>query len=123
MDVAALPAAPAAAASRSLRRRSRNEEPPPELLDEVAAAGALPARAGAESGHGRALIGDFAVRLAGMPAEGGAEELDRSSRWQIWTRRPRVIFQRMPDYPPELRKRKRRGTVYVDVHGRRSADA
>ncbi|HXV76727.1 MAG TPA: energy transducer TonB [Candidatus Polarisedimenticolaceae bacterium] len=73
-------------------------------------------------GLGDGVFGDFTVELFDRMAQGGDEELDRVFSLGELDQRPRVIFQRMPQYPPELRRSKRQGTVYVvfvvDTDGR-----
>jgi protein TonB len=73
-------------------------------------------------GVGEGLFGDFAVKLFDQVGEGGSEELDRVFSLAELDQRPRVIFQRVPKYPPELRRSNRQGTVYVifvvDKNGR-----
>jgi protein TonB len=73
-------------------------------------------------GMGDGFGGDFAINLAGQLGEGDGEEIDRIFSLDELDQRPSVIFQRVPTYPPELRKQRREGTVYVvflvDTRGR-----
>jgi protein TonB len=70
---------------------------------------------------GEGLFGDFSVKLVNQLTNGGGkEEVNKIFSLADLDQRPRVIFQRVPNYPPELRRR--HGTVYivflVDTHGR-----
>jgi protein TonB len=74
------------------------------------------------AGFGDGLFGDFTVRLSNSLLDSDNESVDRIFSLADLDQRPRVLFQRMPTYPPEMRKRKRQGTVYivfrVDTRGR-----
>jgi protein TonB len=70
---------------------------------------------------GEGTFGNFRVKLVNQLTNGGGkEEVNRIFSLADLDQRPRVIFQRVPNYPPELRRRQ--GTVYivflVDTHGR-----
>jgi protein TonB len=64
---------------------------------------------------GSALFGDFSVNLGNriQQAEAGNDGLESVFSMAELDQRPRVIFQRVPSYPPELRRQERQGTVYV----------
>lgn len=62
---------------------------------------------------GEGAFGDFAVKLVDQLGNGGGGDLDKIFSLSDLDQRPRVIFQRVPSYPPELRKQGRQGTVYV----------
>jgi protein TonB len=67
-----------------------------------------------DPGFGEGLFGDFSIRLVDR-LDSGEEDgaLDKIFSLSELDQRPRVVFQRMPTYPPELRRGDRRGTVYV----------
>jgi protein TonB len=70
---------------------------------------------------GEGMFGDFSVKLVNQLTNGsGDEEINKIFSLADLDQRPRVIFQRVPNYPPELRRRN--GTVYivflVDTKGR-----
>jgi protein TonB len=70
---------------------------------------------------GEGAFGDFSVKLVNqLTSGGGKEEVNKIFSLADLDQRPRVIFQRVPNYPPELRRRN--GTVYivfmVDTNGR-----
>jgi protein TonB len=70
---------------------------------------------------GEGLFGDFSIKLVNQLTNGGGkDEVNKIFSLADLDQRPRVIFQRVPNYPPELRRRN--GTVYivflVDTHGR-----
>lgn len=96
--------------------------PPPELQEQVQPLELSQLELALNPGMGEGGFGDFSINLTGqiaMQEEGG---LDQVFSLADLDQRPRVIFQRMPSYPPELRKRNRQGTVYivftVDTGGR-----
>lgn len=96
--------------------------PPPELQEQVQPLELSQLELALNPGMGDGGFGDFSINLTGqiaMQEEGG---LDQVFSLADLDQRPRVIFQRMPSYPPELRKRNRQGTVYivftVDTGGR-----
>jgi protein TonB len=65
-------------------------------------------------GMGEGAVGDFAVKLSTGEGPGGM----KSSSEDIFSMAeldqvPRVMFQPAPQYPPELKKKKIQGTVYV----------
>lgn len=121
-EVAALPPPPPPQVEQEPEEEEPEEEPPPELLEEAPPLELSQLELALNTDIGADAFGDFAVKLSGEFNEGGSEELDRMFSLQDLDQPPRVIFQRMPAYPPELRKRKRRGTVHVeftvDVRGR-----
>jgi protein TonB len=70
---------------------------------------------------GDGMFGDFSVKLVNQLTNGGGkDEVNKIFSLADLDQRPRVIFQRIPNYPAELRQRQ--GTVYivfmVDTHGR-----
>jgi protein TonB len=100
------------------------EEEQPELAEEVAPLDLSQLELALNAGFGEGAIGDFTVQLVNQLTSGGGEgdDLDQIFSLADLDQRPRVIFQRVPSYPPELRRANRQGTVYVtftvDVRGR-----
>jgi len=88
--------------------------PPPELTENAPPLDLSQLELALNPGMGDGTAGDFAVKLPvteGLASGKGSSEdifsmadLDQS---------PRVIFQPAPQYPPELKKKKIQGTVYV----------
>lgn len=87
----------------------------PRLVEQAAPLDLAQLEVALNPGSGDGLFGDFTVqlasRIAGAQEEAGA--LDKIFSVADLDRKPRVVLQRMPVYPPELRRRKRRGTVTV----------
>jgi protein TonB len=97
-------------------------EEPPKLTEEAPPLDLAQLELALNPGFGEGLFGDFAVNLFQQPGSEGSEELDRVFSLSELDQRPRVIFQRTPTYPAELRRSRRQGTVYVvfivDTRGR-----
>jgi protein TonB len=99
------------------------EEEPPELTEEVAPLDLSQLELALNPGFGEGSFGEFTVGLVNeLTSNEGGEDLDQIFSLADLDQRPRVIFQRMPSYPPELKRAGRQGTVYVvftvDVRGR-----
>jgi len=97
-------------------------EEPPRLEEEVAPVDLAQLELALNPGFGGGG-GDFTINLGSQLAATSDEEaLDQIFSLADLDQRPRVIFQRTPTYPPELRKQKRQGTVnvlfMVDTRGR-----
>jgi protein TonB len=97
--------------------------PPPKLAQEAAPLDLAQLELALNPGFGEGLHGDFTIDLAGRLSDaGGEEEMDRIFSLADLDQRPRVVVQRAPSYPPELRREKRQGTVtilfVVDARGR-----
>lgn len=89
-------------------------EKPPELEPEAPPLDLSQLELALNPGMGDGLFGDFKVDLLqqlGGDQEGG--DLERIFSIAELDQRPRVLFQRMPHYPPELRRKNRQGTVYI----------
>jgi protein TonB len=122
LDVANLPPPPPPPPEQEIEE----EQPPeraPELVEDAPPLDLTQLELALNPGFGDGSFGDFGVQLVNQLANGEAdEELDRIFSLADLDQRPRVIFQRMPQYPPELRKQKRQGTVHiifrVDTRGR-----
>lgn len=113
VDVANLPPPPPPPIEQEPEQEEEPEEPPPELLEEAPPLDLAQLELALDLSAGDEAVGDFAVKLVGDVEAGGSEELDKIFSLSELDQRPRVIFQRPPTYPAELRKRKRQGTVYV----------
>jgi protein TonB len=88
--------------------------PPPRLVNEAPPLDLSQLELALNPVAGEALFGDFTVKLVDQLAGGeGGEELDRIFSLAELDRRPSVTYQRMPGYPPQLRREKRQGTVYI----------
>jgi protein TonB len=99
------------------------EEPPPELQEQVAPLDLSQIELALSPGLGEGALGDFTVDLVNQLTDSeGGEDLDQIFSLSDLDQRPRVIFQRMPEFPSELKRAGRQGTVYVtftvDVRGR-----
>jgi protein TonB len=98
-------------------------EPPPELANEAPPLELSELELALNPGFGEGLFGDFQVRLAGqLTGGGGGEDLERVFSLADLDQKPRVLIQTVPRYPPEMRRKKVQGTVYmtflVDRSGR-----
>ncbi len=90
------------------------EAPPPELTEQATPLDLSQLELALNPGLGDGAAGDFAVKLS--TADGAAGM--RNSSDDIFSmaeldQAPRVMFQPAPQYPPELKKKKIQGTVYV----------
>ena len=90
------------------------EAPPPELTEQAAPLDLSQLELALNPGLGEGAVGDFAVKLSTGEGPAGM----KSSSEDIFSMAeldqvPRVIFQPAPQYPPELKKKKIQGTVYV----------
>jgi protein TonB len=90
------------------------EAPPPELTEQATPLDLSQLELALNPGLGDGAVGDFAVKLS--TAEGAAGMKNSSD--DIFSmaeldQAPRVMFQPAPQYPPELKKKKIQGTVYV----------
>jgi protein TonB len=101
------------------------EQEPPKLVDEAPPLDLAQLELALNPGTGEGLFGDFTIRLldgVGKSGDGEDDGLDAIFSLGELDQRPRVVFQRTPTYPPELRRSDRRGTVYVvftvDTRGR-----
>jgi protein TonB len=88
-------------------------EPPPELVEDAPPLDLSQLELALNPGYGEGLFPDFTVNLGQQLAQSEGGGLDEIFSLGELDQRPRVIFQRMPTYPPELRRSKRQGTVYV----------
>jgi protein TonB len=88
-------------------------EPPPELVEDAPQLDLSQLELALNPGFGEGLFGDFTVNLGQQLAQSEEGSLDEIFSLGELDQRPRVIFQRMPTYPPELRRSNRQGTVYV----------
>jgi protein TonB len=102
------------------------EEPPdqpPELEPEAPPLDLSQLELALNPGMGEGLFGDFTIDLLQqIGGDEGGGDLDRIFSLAELDQRPRVLFQRVPHYPAELRRKNRQGTVYVvflvDTDGR-----
>jgi len=111
--------------------QERKEEPPPpeeaappELTETAPPLDLSQLELALNPGMGDGGGGDFAVKLAvaGMDSKAGMQADEDIFSFAELDQAPRVVFQPTPQYPPELKKRKLQGTVYivfiVDKEGR-----
>jgi protein TonB len=90
------------------------EPPPPQLTEAPQPLDLSQLELALNPGLGEGAFGDFTVKLFEQIAtEGEGEDIDRIFSLAELDQRPRVIFQRMPSYPQELRRSRRNGTVYI----------
>lgn len=106
-----------------IEEEPESEEEPPELVEEVAPLDLSQLELALNPGIGGGSAGDFNIALVNqLDAGGDQENLDQIFSLADLDQRPRVIFQRAPSYPPELKRAKRQGTVFitftVDTRGR-----
>jgi protein TonB len=88
--------------------------PPPQLVQEAPPLDLSQLELALNPVAGEALFGDFTVKLVSQLADGeGGEEVDRIFSLAELDKRPNLVYQRMPSYPPQLRREKRQGTVYI----------
>lgn len=124
-DVADLPPPPSAP-PESEPEEPEAQEQPPELVEQPQQPLDLSQlEIALNPGGGSGTFGDFTVDLgaqitnAAGAGDGGIDEIFSMADLD---QRPRVLFQAMPQYPPDLRKLNRQGTVHVvftvDVSGR-----
>lgn len=113
MDLASLPPPPPPP-EPEIEEEEPPPDKPPELEEEAPPLDLSQLELALNPTVGDNLFGDFAVRLVEQfDSGGGSEEMDRIFSLADLDQRPRVLFQRPPRYPPELRRRNRQGTVYV----------
>lgn len=94
-------------------KEEESEEPPP-ALPEPSAPLDLAQLELALNPVGGLGAGDFLIRLPGMDGNAtGQEETDEIFSAADLDQMPRAVSQTPPDYPPELRRQKVSGTVYV----------
>lgn len=87
------------------------EPPPPALAEEAPPLDLSQLELALNPGTGGGWGGDFAVRLQGVGAREDA--VDEIFSLADLDQKPRVMYQPAPQYPPELRRKKAEGTVYV----------
>lgn len=90
------------------------EAPPPELTETAPPLDLSQLELALNPGIGEGMGGDFAVKLSVAGADGGAmQSSDDIFSLADLDQAPRVVFQPAPQYPPEMKKKKMQGTVYV----------
>ena len=90
------------------------EPPPPELTENAPPLDLAQLELALNPGMGDGVGGDFAVKLATAGAgEATAQAHDDVFSLADLDQAPRVIMQPAPQYPPEMKKKKIQGTVYV----------
>jgi protein TonB len=122
VDIANLPPPPPPPPEEEQKEEEAPEEPP-ELVEQAQPLDLSELELALNPGYGEGLFGDFTVTLFNQLQSGeGGEEIDRIFSLSDLDQEPRVIFQRTPNYPPELRRSKRQGKVIVvflvDTRGR-----
>lgn len=102
------------------------EEPPPEeppkLEPQAQPLDLSQLELSLDPGMGDGAFADFAINLGYALEESDDSNLDQIFSLADLDQKPRVLFQRPPRYPPELREQGRQGTVTllftVDTDGR-----
>jgi len=92
------------------------EEPkPPELTENAPPLDLSQLELALNPGIGDGVGGDFAVKLSvgGADTGNGTQSSDDIFALADLDQAPRVVFQPAPQYPPEMKKKKIQGTVYV----------
>ena len=105
---------------------AKEEDPPPEppkLDQEIEPMDLSQLELALTPGLGESLFGTFSPNLVDrLTGPAGGDPIDRIFSLSELDRRPRVLFQRVPDYPRELKRQRRQGTVHVvfmvDTEGR-----
>jgi periplasmic protein TonB len=88
--------------------------PPPELTENAPPLDLSQLELALNPGMGDGAAGDFAVKLPATDGlAGGKGSSDDIFSMADLDQSPRVIFQPAPQYPPELKKKKIQGTVYI----------
>jgi protein TonB len=123
VDLANLPPPPPPPPEPEPEEEPEEEPPPPELMEEAPPLDLAQIELALNPGLGGEGLGDFTIGLVNQLAgEEGSEEIDRIFSLAELDQRPRVLYQRMPSYPPELRRSGQKGTVSVlftvDARGR-----
>jgi protein TonB len=112
VDLGKLPPPPPAPPEEEPQEQEQPEQAP-EFVEQAAPLELSQLELALNPGFGEGLFGDFTVRLTNQLNNGNSDAVDQIFSLADLDQRPRVLFQRMPTYPPELRKRNRQGTVYV----------
>ncbi len=109
------PPPPPPAAQEKKEEPPPEEAPPPELTESAPPLDLSQLEMALNPGVGDGVGGDFAVKLtvAGAEGGGGMQASDDIFSLADLDQAPRVVFQPAPQYPPEMKKRKIQGTVYV----------
>ena len=99
------------------------EPPPPDLAEEAPPLDLAQLELALDPGFGDGPGGSFQVQLPGADGRKGiGDDADTVFSMADLDQAPRVVYQPAPEYPPELRKRKMQGTIYmmfiVDPSGR-----
>jgi protein TonB len=89
------------------------EAPPPELTEQATPLDLSQLELALNPGLGDGAVGDFAVKLSTADGAAGMRNSDDIFSMAELDQVPRVMFQPAPQYPPELKKKKIQGTVYV----------
>ncbi len=113
IDVAELPPPPPPPPEEQVEEEEQAPDSPPELTESAPPLDLSQLEMALEPAVGEGFLGDFTVKLVNQLVEGGGAILDEVFSLSDLDQKPRPIFQRPPTYPPELRKQKRQGTVYV----------
>ena len=115
LDVAALPPPPPPPPEQEPEPEEETPEEPPELLEEAPPLDLAQLELALDPGFGGTGGAEFALDLTGQLGQGGEDDgsLDEIFSLAELDQRPRVVFQRVPSYPVELKRTQRRGTVYV----------
>lgn len=99
------------------------EPPPPDIQPQAAPLDLAQLELALNPNLGGAGMGDFGVNIVNeLASEGASDSLDQVFSLADLDQKPRLIFQRPPRYPPDLRRKGRGGTVTmvftVDESGR-----
>ncbi|MDQ7008350.1 MAG: TonB family protein [Acidobacteriota bacterium] len=90
------------------------EEPPPQLEEQAAPLDLAQLELALNPNPVGGAFGDFVVDIAAQLTAGRREEaIDEVFSLDDLDQKPSLIFQRMPRYPQELRKKGKTGTVFV----------
>ncbi len=127
VDVAELPPPPPPPPEEQKKQEEPEEPEPPQLSEEAPPLDLDQLSLALNPAFGDGLMGDFAPKLIKHMSHGDGSAMDEIFSLNDLDQKPRVVFQVMPRYPQELRRKNAVGTVYVvfqvDTNGRVTSPA
>lgn len=114
VDIASLEPPPPPAIEEEEPEPEEEPPPPPDLSDEAPPLDLSQLELALNPGFGDGMGGDFAIKLPGAQGRSDASQAsdDIFSAADL-DQAPRPIQQPPPEYPPSLKSKKLRGTVYI----------
>ena len=127
VDVADLPLPPPPPPEEEKKQEEEEPPEPPQLTEEAPPLDLDQLSLALNPTLGDGLAGDFAPKLIKQMANGANGSMDDIFSLSDLDQKPRVVFQVMPRYPQDLRRKNKGGTVYVvfqvDTTGRVTSPA